>query len=256
MQFKNRVKAKLSAGETVVGTWSVIPSASVANILAGAGLDFIIIDMEHGPASFSEAEDMLRAVENEGRTPLLRVPRNDASIILRGLEIGSHGIVIPQISSAEEARSAVQAVKYHPLGQRGFSPFTRSAGYSHRNAHRIAEQKNRETMVVLLVEGVCGINNIEQILEVPDVDVLYIGLYDLSQAVGKPGQIDDPEIWSLLERCANLVNSRGLALGTIATRAEDIARYRALGVRFVAYQADCSLLFEACSALVDRFHRA
>jgi 4-hydroxy-2-oxoheptanedioate aldolase len=251
----NELKRRLQRGEPVLGTWSVLPSPSVANVIAAAGFDFLIIDLEHGPASLETAESMVRAVESEGRTPLVRVPANLDWLILRGLEIGAHGVVIPQVTTAEEARAAVRAVKYHPEGTRGFSPYTRSGGYSAGQGRELASRENVQTMAVLLVEGVTGIGNLDDILAVPGIDVAYLGVYDLSQSAGHPGEPDHPEVLAFVEACVSKIRAADVAAGCLAQSAADVDRFRELGIQFVAYEADCALLFRACTDIRARFER-
>ncbi len=254
MRKTNQLKQRLTQGEFVLGTWSVLPSPAVANVVGAAGFDFLIIDMEHGPISFEIAENVVRAAEGENCTPLIRVPANEEWLILRGLEIGSHGVVVPQITSAEEAQSAISAIKYSPEGHRGFSPYTRSGGYTSLNASGLAAQENINTLSVLLVEGKKGISNLDAILEVPNLDVIYLGTYDLSQSVGYPGQPDHPIVLGFVEECVQRIQKRGIAVGCLAESQMDVTRWRQLGIQFIAYQADCSLLYHACLEVAQRFN--
>jgi len=254
MRTDNKLKRVLGEGKSVLGTWSVLPSTSVANVIASAGFDFIIIDMEHGPSSFETAEDMVRAVESEGCTPLVRVPANQDWLILRALEIGTHGVVVPQITDAAEARKAIHAIKYYPEGLRGFSPFTRSAGYAPKNTREIAGTQNARTLSVLLVEGVSGIANLDGILEVSGIDVIYLGTYDLSQSAGYPGQPDHPEVLNYIRQCTVKIMDKGISVGILAQTEKDMANWLGLGIRFIAYQADCALLAGACEHVRSSFN--
>jgi len=254
--IENTLKKDLLDGKSVLGTWSVIPSSSTADIIGISGFDFIIIDMEHGPISFETAEDMVRACEVSRCTPLLRVPQNDESFILRGLEIGSHGIVVPNISSKLEAESAIKAIKYHPEGHRGFSPFTRSGGYTAKGADTLASRLNEQTLSVLLVEGTDGINDLDNILELPGIDVIYIGTYDLSQSIGFPGQTQHPEVLSLLEQCTKQIREKGKAVGCLAQSLIDLERWLDIGIQFIPYLADCALLNSACVDILNTFKEA
>jgi len=251
----NVLKQRLHAGDSALGTWAVLPGAGVTNVLTAAGLDFVIADLEHGPFTLTDVEDMVRAAESEGRSALVRVPVNDDSWILRALETGAHGVVVPQVSSAEEARRAVAAVKYHPEGERGLSPYTRSGGYSHHEAPGLAARENARTLTVLLVEGEHGLADLDAIAAVPGVDVVYIGIYDLSQAVGRPGEIDHPHVVTAVEDAVQRLAAHDVAAGCLAQTPEQLHRYIVLGVRFLAYQADCSLLHEACRAAVEAYSR-
>jgi len=246
MRKPNQLKVRLAHGEFVLGTYSVLPSAAVANVIAAANLDYIVIDMEHGPFSLETAENMVRAIESEGKTPLVRVPTNADWFILRGLEIGAHGIVIPQIGSPENAKSAISAMKYAPEGHRGLSPFSRSGGYTALNSDNLSVRENKETLSILLVEGVEGIENLDAILEVPGIDVIYLGIYDLSQSIGFPGQVNHPEVVNFVEECVKKIRSKGIAAGCFAQNVNDIKNLRKLGVQFIAYLTDSALLYHAC----------
>ena len=157
MTKHKNLKTRLKKGDVVIGPWCTIASASVINVLAAAGLDFVIIDMEHGPHSFQTAEDMIRAAEVENCTPLIRVARNDEALTLQALDIGAHGVIIPHIESPEDAESAISHAKYYPLGRRGFSPFTRAGGYSLHDVTNHSRIQNEQTLVIFVLEGKEGI---------------------------------------------------------------------------------------------------
>ena len=229
----------------VIGTWALIPSAAAANVLAAAGLDFVIADMEHGVASFETVEEIVRAVESENATPLVRVAKNDEALILRALETGAHGVVVPQITTPEDASRAVAAMKYAPLGTRGFSPYTRSAGYLPDRTDALADQENEQVMSILLVEGLEGIRNLDEILAVPGIDVVYLGVYDLSQSAGVPGQVEHPRVQELIGRCVEVIRRSGVTAGCLLEDLRALESCRAGGFGFVAYLADTALLFDA-----------
>ncbi|MCX6692464.1 MAG: aldolase/citrate lyase family protein [Methanoregula sp.] len=157
--IKNPLKIRLKNGEIVAGPWCVIPSATVTDIIAKTGTDFVIIDMEHGAHSFESVENMIRAAENEGCSALVRVAKNDEDHILHALDIGAGGVIIPHIQSRKDAEAAVSAAKYHPLGSRGFSPYTRAGGYSRHNIEKHCSIQNDKTIVCLILEGKDGIEN-------------------------------------------------------------------------------------------------
>lgn len=250
MRQDNRLKVRLSKGDFVIGTWLTIPSPAVANVICAAGFDFVIVDMEHGSASFETAEDVIRAVESEGKTPLIRVPTSDDWLILRALETGAHGIVVPQITTKEEAEQVVASVKYHPLGSRGLSPYTRSAGYSSRKARDLAGRENERTMVIVLVEGSAGISNLDKIVKTDGIDVIYLGVYDLSQSAGYPGQTDHPTVLKFMKDCISQIIEAGVSVGCLAENVKEVNSWRNAGVQLIAYQADCSLLFDACEEVL------
>lgn len=252
------MKDKLKAGKVFLGTWCTISSPSVINVIAAAGLDFAIIDMEHGPHSFQTVENMIRAAEVESCSPLVRVAKNDEALILNALDIGAHGVLVPHIEMQADAELAISHAKYYPLGNRGFSPFTRAGGYSLYNVQSHSQIENEKTIVVLILEGKDGISSLDEILDLENieskVDVIYIGAYDLSQAVGFPGQVDHPEVRKHLEICIRKVRDRGLAAGGyVAKNSNDVAWMYEMGMQFITLLPDCTMLFHAFESLYNDF---
>ena len=236
------LKSKFRDGKNVVGTWCVLPTGDAVEAICRSGMDFVIIDLEHGPHSFETAANMARAAQVVGATALIRVPVNQQEVILRALEIGSDGIVVPQIEDVDSAKMAIQSAKYFPEGSRGFSPFTRSGGFSAYQVEELAERKNADTVCVLLVEGVSAIENLEDILAVPGIDVIYIGTYDLCQSAGHPGNPDHPEVLRLLETCVEKIVASGKVAGCLAQSTQQAIQWHQMGIGFVALKADAALL--------------
>ena len=236
--FKN----KLVTQSQVFGCWQVIPSPQVSEILALSGFDYLIIDLEHGPISFETAENMVRAADLHNCAPLLRVPSKDEAIILRALEIGVKGIVVPQITTKEDAEYVVRSCYYHPRGTRGVSPFTRSAGYLPKCPKKTFKEKNDEIVVVLLVEGLEGISHLDDIISVPNIDAIYFGTYDLSQAAGYPGEVSHPEVIQYTKNAIQKVKEQNISVGMLAQSTDDIKLCMEMGINLIAYTADVALL--------------
>jgi 4-hydroxy-2-oxoheptanedioate aldolase len=255
MRGINELKRRLASGGLAVGTWCVIPSPDVADILASSGLDFLIIDMEHGPTSYETAQHMAQAAESRGASPLIRVPDDDPAGILRALETGAHGVVVPGVTDPVQAEAIVQAVKYPPRGRRGLSPFTRSSGFTSAASDKIPTQQNEQTLCVLIVEGKEGLAAFGSIAAVPDVDVVYVGTYDLSQVMGHPGQPRHPEVQAAVRSCAQAAARSRVTLGCLVESKEELESARELGVRFLAYSADCALLAQAAQGIVQAVRR-
>ncbi|MCK4664396.1 MAG: hypothetical protein KAT68_16115 [Bacteroidales bacterium] len=243
MICKNILKIKLKEGKVVYGTWMIIPSPTLVEIFGKAGMDFVIFDLEHGPITYQTSEDMVRAADVVNCTPLLRVPHNLNHEILRALEIGCGGVVVPSIEDAEEARNAVKAMKYNPMGIRGVSPWTRSAGYHSVGQKDRTQVTNDETLSILLVESVEAINNIETIIEVPNIDVLYIGTYDLSQSLGITDDLYNPQILNILEKSLKMIRDAGIAGGVLAQSEKDAKNWIDMGAQFIPLMADVGLIY-------------
>ena len=145
MLKKNFIKSKLANGEKVIGTWITVPSPIVVDIICSAGIDFVIIDREHGPISFETAQEMIISCESRNVSPLVRIGGIDEPEILKVHDIGAHGIQIPNVVSLEDVKRIIKYSKFPPHGERGFSPFTRSGDYSIVNSSRLVEKTNNNT---------------------------------------------------------------------------------------------------------------
>jgi len=251
---RKKLKQRLKDGEAVFGIWCVIPSASVVNIIASAGFDFVIIDLEHGPASFETAEEMIRAAQSEGVAAIVRLNQINEEQILKALDIGADGVLTAHVSSRRDAEEAVALAKYHPLGERGFSPYTRAGSYSGGDITKHAAQQNERTIVGVLVEGKEGIENLADIVKTPNLDLVYIGAYDLSQAMGMPGEVAHPKIKEAMKDAVRIIRAAGIAAGGYVARTEDDVRWMLdLGMQFITYLTDCALFHRACTGAVEEF---
>lgn len=253
MVSENVIKEKLNNGKRVFGSWSSIPSTVLTEIIAHSGLDFLVIDAEHGPLSMETAQEMVRVVQGYALTPLIRIPANEPYLILRALDIGAQGVHIPHVSTAEDARNAVKFSKYRPMGNRGYSPFTR-AGRFGLNAAYHAEQANKDTLVVAHVEGVEGVRNLKEIVKVKGLDVVFIGPYDLSQSLGKPGQVKDKEVIKLVQDSAKLIENSGLVCGSFASDKEYLDILWNCGVRYLTYMVDSAIILDAYRNIAKDFN--
>jgi len=246
MRKRNFFKEKIKAGKSIIGTWCILPSTATINVICSTSIDFIIIDMEHGPISFETAQEMVAIAESENCSPFIRPPDNSEASILRALDIGAHGIVAAHIDSKEAAEKIVSLVKYAPIGERGFSPFTRAGGYSMNAITTHAKNENANTAIVLILEGQAGLDNISDISTVKHIDAIYIGAYDLSQALGFPGQTEHPIVTKEVNRCVSYLQRRGIAAGSyVAKTSSDILKFKNMGMKLITFQVDVTALYHA-----------
>lgn len=233
----NDLKRKLASGQTVVGSFAYVPSAKLTEIIGLLGFDFVVVDMEHGPIDTSIAEDMVRAAELTGVTPLIRVTRNSPELILRALDIGAQGIHVPDITTAEDARSAAASSKYGPVGRRGLAG-VRAADYGLKQPlGDYAPAANRETMVIAHIESERAVQNLDELLAVDGIDVYYLGPEDISNSLGIPGQSKDPRVVKLVEDGIRKIVGAGKMAGCIVADAGTAKRYIDLGARYIASHA-------------------
>lgn len=232
----------MESGKTVIGTWAVVPSPVVTDIIASSGVDFIVIDLEHGPTSFETAQTMIIACESRQVSPLIRVPGLAQADILKALDIGAHGLHIPNVATRKEAREAVEFAKYPPLGVRGFSPFTRAGDYSVKNAKKLTSVANGSVLVGIHLEGKEAVENVDEILEIEGLDLIFIGLFDISKSLGIPGDVGNPKVIELLKTLTKKINKAGRYAGTIATDRETMKEFIDYGVKYITYSVDCDMI--------------
>lgn len=255
MLKNNYLKEKLENGQAVLGTWSMIPSTLTTDIIASSGLDFIIIDAEHGAISFETAQEMVMVCESRNVSPVMRVGTIDEADILKALDIGVHCIQIPNVNTKADVEKIVSLAKYPPVGNRGFSPFTRAGDYSILNSTTLTEKANKNTLIAINIEGKEAIEDIDNILTIKELDIIFIGLFDLSKALGIPGEVDNPKVLKYLEELTiKITNSKKYA-GTITTSKEKITDFLNIGLKYIVHLVDCEMLRNSYSEVKQHFDK-
>jgi len=252
---KNNLKEVLKEGKNVFGPFMKFTDPAAAEVMGFAGFDFIIIDAEHGPISMQSAQNMIRAAETANITPVIRVANNDEALILRALDIGAQGIEIPQINNKSQAIKAVRSVKYAPQGERGVCRYVRAANYSSMDKFEYFKSANNETMIIAHIEGVEGINNLDEILSVPGIDVIFIGPYDLSQSLGVPGQVNNSLVVEKMKEVVSKCKQNKVAVGTFADDVETAKFWVSLGVQYMSFSVDVGILYEVSKKFVEELKK-
>ena len=250
---KNLLKLKLKNDQPVVGTWSIISSPIVVEILALSGFDFLILDMEHGVYDQTALDACIRACEAAGCAPIVRVPGINPSAVQWALDMGAYGIVVPQVGDAASAAMAVGMTKFAPAGTRGYNPFTRVAGYAAPSNNQVGKLRNDFGLTSIIVENQTALNELDMILAIEDLDVVYVGVYDLSIALGYEGDTRHPAICQVLDQTIARVRSAGKIAGLMVQNKEDVARAIKLGARFLVYSVDTFILRDAARNAVAAF---
>lgn len=208
---ENRLKTMVREGKPAIGSWVTLTDPSVVELLGLAGCDFVIIDIEHASLDYQTVENMVRAADAVGTTPLVRVGQNQENTILRVVEAGAQGVIIPHVMDRDSAARAVRYTKYEPLGIRGISAMTRASRWTMMDFVEHVKTSNEQTMVIPMVEDVEGIENIEDILSVDGVDVVFIGPADLARAYGVTTEKDPAVIREAIEHAAAVAKRLGKA---------------------------------------------
>jgi 2-keto-3-deoxy-L-rhamnonate aldolase RhmA len=225
-----RLPALLRASRALLGMFVGIPSPSLVEMCGHAGVDFVIIDNEHGPAGIESTENMIRAARAAGVIPVVRTVEAD---ILRVLDIGASAIQVPQVNTAEQARRIVASAKYPPVGTRGAAFSTRAAGYGFFGGEPHVADSNTGTAVIVMTETRTAIDNLDAILSVPGIDAVFFGPNDLSFSFGHPGQMGHPDVVAAIEHGIARALAHGVAPGVLALTADDFHRWRNAGARYL-----------------------
>jgi 4-hydroxy-2-oxoheptanedioate aldolase len=252
MEFpKNRFKQALGAGTAQIGLWGSLPSSYTAEVVAGAGFDWFLIDTEHTPADIENVLGQLQALAAYPTAPVVRVPWNDMVTIKRHLDLGVQNILIPQVTTVEEAKNAVAFARYPTGGMRGVAGSTRATRFGRIKDY--FRQADAEICVLLQLESGDALKNLEAIAAIEGVDGIFIGPADLHASLGRLGEIAHEEVLPLIDDAITRIAKAGKAPG-ILTANEDLARrWLRLGATFVAVGADVGILARGADALAAKF---
>lgn len=241
MNSTNSLKRALGENRPVVGIGLAIPSAEVAAALAASDFDFLWIEMEHSPITLETAREMILATRGLRAVPITRVPFNEPWIAKRVMDLGSFGVVFPASGTPDLVRQAVSSAKYPPAGVRGFGPFLAAPrwGLTPLEYVRVA---NEELMVIPMIEEKEGVDRIDEIVNIPGIDVLFIGANDLSFSYGQGGKVDHPSVQAGIDRIIRAATDKGIPVGHPAATAEDVLRLFKRGIKVFQVGNDLGLL--------------
>lgn len=235
--LENALKEKLSRGETALGLFVNINSPTLIEIIGYSGLDFIVIDNEHGAFSDSDIEELIRAAELTNVTPIVRVSYNQASI-QKALDRGAKGIQVPMINTRADAEAVVRKAKFAPLGTRGAAYSVRAARYGNYIGKEYLDAADQNTLIIVHIETMEAVQNFEEIVSVPGIDIAFVGPADLSVSMGyKAEGWNHPEVQKVIQDLLRRGKEHGVYMGTMASNIQDLGRCAAKGARFVSLVA-------------------
>tara|TARA_A100001037_G_scaffold25361_1_gene20699 strand:+ start:24493 stop:25260 length:768 start_codon:yes stop_codon:yes gene_type:complete len=232
-------RTRLKSGAPLLGVFVSIESPTTVELLAAAGVDYVMIDGEHNPISATDAVEMIRAAEAKGLPAMSRVGENSQQVIAKYLDAGSLGVMIPMVNSAKDAQSVVDSVKYPPLGKRGLAG-VRANDYATNVGY--VDVANESTVVMVQIETNDGIKNADEIISTEGVDAVFLGPSDLSVALGVAGQAKHESVLNIIEELTKKIVAAGKTAGTIARTPEDYAYWRDRGVQLFLTGANGLLL--------------
>jgi 2-keto-3-deoxy-L-rhamnonate aldolase RhmA len=246
------LKKRLRAGTLTFGAWLSFSDMAVAEIMAGVGFDWVLVDTEHAPFTMEGLARVLLAFDKWPTVPIVRVPWNDPVIIKQVLDLGAGGILIPYVCSEEEARKAVAACKYPREGIRGFGP--RRASDYYRSTDEYIRLANEALIVAIQIEHIDGVRAVAQILEVPGVDVVLLGPMDLSASLGLLGELQHPDVDQAIEDVIAAARRARLPVGIPVDAPPDVvSHWVSKGSQFVIVGEDHSLLRRAAEQALSQF---
>jgi 4-hydroxy-2-oxoheptanedioate aldolase len=250
----NKLKEIFARGGAALGTFVNWDIPDIVEIMAIAGFDFVVLDNEHGPLTHATSQNLIRAAELRGITPIVRIPNTFESTILHVLDVGAHGIQVPQVNDAETAKTIVSRAKYKPLGSRGVA-FPRSSDFGLTDMSKYFDYENAQVMIISHCENTACLENLDAICQVPEIDVIFLGPYDMSQSMGITGQVGHPRVQEAARKVADTTKKYGKVAGIFAGSGEAAREYVKQGFQYITVGTDAFLFGEKCRQVAEAFKK-
>ncbi len=248
----NIVRRRVRSGKPVIGCFLGLGSPSVAEMMARAGMDWLVIETEHNALDSAEIQHTLMAMNGSDAVPIVRVPNRDQVFIQRALDMGAMGVLVPGVRTADEAHAVVSYTRFPPDGIRSWGPL-RATDYTLDNDDYLA-RANDNILVCLILETRDAVENLEEICDVPGIDVLTIGPWDLSLELGlDPRKLPLPEIEEITRNALEIARPRGVEIGVSASSPDGIRERQSQGFAFIQYGPDYNIFLNAVSAGLNAF---
>jgi 2-dehydro-3-deoxyglucarate aldolase len=232
------LKEKLRRGVPTIGTWITLAHPALAEMAARAGFDWVAVDLEHSSITIRECEDLIRVIDLAGCTPLVRLTANDPDLIKRVMDSGARGVIVPSVSTEEEAQLAVEAVYYPPRGRRGVG-LARAHGYG-ADFNGYVKRLEKEAVVIAMIETAQGVSNAERILGTNGIDGYFLGPYDLSASLGLAGKISHSRVEHAIANVLKAAKRTGKPGGLHIVEPDPMALRKRIrqGFKFLAYSLE------------------
>ncbi len=245
------LKNKLRRNQLTIGSWITLGDTAIAEIMSKSGFDWLAIDMEHSAITISEAQQLIQIIELSHVVPLVRVGRNDPYLIKRVMDAGAYGVIVPMVNTKTDGLNAVSAVKYPPLGKRSVG-LGRAQGYG-LEFEKYKEWINKGSIVIAQVEHIKAVENLKEILSIPEIDGTIVGPYDLSASLGIPGEFNRPEIKKAIKSYETLCKAMDKPMGfhVVPPSAGAANYYIKRGYAFLAVGIDTLYLGQKCKEVMS-----
>lgn len=242
----NILKDKLRTKQLTIGSWMSLGYPAIAEIMAKAGFEWLVIDMEHSAISINQCQELIRIVDLCGSSPLVRIGENNPLLIKRAMDAGAHGIIVPMVNSRADAEKAVSALKYPPHGTRGVG-LSRAQGYG-TSFNKYKKWLEEESIVIAQIEHIRAVENLEEIAAVEGIDAFIVGPYDLSGSLGIPGNFEDKKMLKALEKIKRITAKTDISAGyhIVPPKPELVQEKMREGYTFIAYSVDFLFIGDGC----------
>jgi 2-dehydro-3-deoxyglucarate aldolase/4-hydroxy-2-oxoheptanedioate aldolase len=237
--LSNPVKQTVKSGGLAIGTMMFeFNTTGIGRIAANAGAEFAVYDMEHTGWELETIRMLIATTPRPGLVPIVRIPTTQYHFVSRVLDMGAMGVMAPMVESADEARLLVQSAKYPPTGRRGAAFGIAHDDYGIGTIPEVVRSSNAESLLIVQIETAKGLQNLDEIATVPEIDVLWIGLYDLANSLGLPGQMDHPQIQAAIDRVLAVCRAQNKVPAVLVTSIDEGRAQLARGFRLVAFGGD------------------
>ncbi len=231
---ENTLKTKILNGGTAIGAFTSFPSPELIELLAIGGMDFVLFDAEHGQLSPAACYPLQMAAELHGLPTLARVGENDRQVQIKYLELGIGGVLVPQTNTLEDARRAIDGMRYAPRGSRGYAPSRLIQWAQKGDPKDLMQTASEYVFTMVQFEHIDAMADLEPVLALPELDLLFVGPNDLAQSMGYPGQPNHPDVQDVIDQVVQVAKNAGKPLGTVAPDAAATNRQLERGFQLVA----------------------
>ncbi len=242
MKLASDLRRRLTSDDAIVGSWLALGDCAVSEIMARAGFDFLVIDLEHAPTSPETAAAMIRVIDLAGCCPLVRVAEFSPAQIKQVLDAGAHGIIVPNVQNAKQAQAIVRSTRFPPAGTRGVGLY-RAQGYG-SSFDEYLESCADGLLIAVQIESMTGVQNIDEIVSVEGIDAVLVGPYDLSADLGIPGEFQSLIFTAAVQRVLEGATASGVATGVHVVEPDPAGLRENIrkGHRFLVYSVDMRIL--------------
>jgi len=253
----NSLRTRLQAGQPVVGTMiQEVGSPFIVHVLENAGFDFVFVDMEHGRFGLESAVDLLQIIRLTNMVPLVRVPDNQYYWIARLMDAGAQGVMIPRVETRLQAEAAIQSMRYPSTGQRGMAVARGHNDYKRQDALAFAQEANRENLLIVQIESQNAVENVDEIISTPGVDVALIGPGDLALSLGIALKMDDPAMVAAIEQVVAACKQHNIIAGLHVGDLKAIKYWSKNGILLLSGSSDLDILLDGSIQLCKSFREA